>query len=325
MSTYTLKFGEETLTEELKSFCIFWRFSVSNQRFVTGVKEPYLLIHYSQLSDSIPFTKPIINNNDKLIIDGTKSSGEKITMPSAKCMNSLKWEFRNEVHQLHYFEAANRTTPPDSWIDFSGSSQLINLDVAAKDNIATIIHKIKLGEADDRIAYAVFEKDNSIGANSLGAVFPLYQTPILNDILLIAKTGSNGDQVFPKIVIERDIKGGTQSVAKKGHKANYITDDHKSKSTSGYILIAQGNFKNIPLNHNSLQELYNDSFYKKSDNFVAYFSALAQGNKDSGNRTLASVHDDEINAVTDASNELPVELFFIDNLNEGMNELNTYI
>jgi len=326
MSTYILNFGDELLTKEMKSFCIFWRFSVTNQRYVTKIEQvPYLLVHYSQLSDSIPFTKPKIENNGKLIIDGTKSDGVKITMPTAKCKNSLKWEFRNEVHQLHFFEAADKTTPPKEWIDFSGSSQLINLDVAAKDNITTIIHKIKLGDAENRIAYAVFEKDDSKGSTSLGAVFPLYQIPILNDILSIAKIDADGEVVFPKITIERDIKGGDQTVTKKGVTANYVTEDHRSNMTCGYLLIAQGNFKNIPLNHNSLTELYNDSFFTKSDNFIAYFSSLAQGGKDLGNRTLASVHDDEKNAVTCASDNLPVELFFIDKLNVGMESLNTYI
>jgi len=324
MSNYTLNFGGE-LTKEMKSFCIFWRFSMSNQRYVTNVQVPYLLVHYSQLSESEPFIKPKINTNQELIIDGAKSDGVKIIMPTAKCKNSLKWEFRNEVHQLHFFEAADRRKDPKEWIDFSKCTQLKDLDVQADDNISTIIHNIELEGKDNRIAYAVFEKENSKGASAFGAVLPLYQSPIIEDVLSIAKTKAEGEKVFPKINLTRGILGGETTVAKDTGTASYITEDHKSNETSGYILIAQGNFKNIPLNHNSLMELYNEAFFRQPDKFVAYFSSLAQGNKESGNRTLASVHDDEKNAVTEPSKALPVELFFIDKLNNDMAKLDPYI
>ncbi|MBF0231604.1 MAG: hypothetical protein HQK65_01015 [Desulfamplus sp.] len=326
MSTYAVTFGNQTLTNQMKSFCIFWPFSLTGTRYIINVQTPpYVLLHYSQRSDTIPFQKPVIDNNyQSLTIDGTRGDGVRINMPRAKCETSLKWEFRNEVHQFHFFEGADLLTVPNTWVSFAQSRQICNLNVQAPKNNTTIVHNIILGNAASRVAYGFFEKENSSGTDSIGVVLPLYQIPILNDLLSIAQTGAIAIETFPAINVTRQILGKGASVTPDGGTGNYITANHAAPS-SGYVLIAQGIFKNIHLNQNSLMNLYNPNFFNNSDEFIAYFSSVAQGIENAGNRTLASAQKDSVYAVTEASISLPVELFYVNNLNQGLPNLAPYI
>jgi len=327
MSNCNLTFGETELTTELKSFCLFWQFKINAHRQVVDVKTPYLLTHFSKPSRSSPIKKPIIEGDYKpLKIDG--GNGEVIFMNKANCQHSLKWEYRNEMNQLHFFHAADTTEQPYSWMKFNESEQIVNIDVPAKGNCPTIIHNVKVGE-NDRVAYAVFEKEDISGTESLGIVFPLYRNPVLADILAISPMdGKTLKKYFPTISINRKLKGVVGQVTTavtECDNVNFLTNAHASTS-EGFILIAQGNFKNIPLNHDTFKTLYNRTFYSQPEDFVAYFSSLAQGNEDNGSRTLENIHNDEISTVTQGSNKLPIELFFINNLNYGMNDkLKPYI
>jgi len=319
MAFYELKIDGEEKSLNIKSFFIISGFSINTQTKVQA-HEPYCAIHFSEKSDGKPFSKPLLTAGDTLEITGNDEV--KIQINDITPLDYLKWEFRNEVHHLYSTRIGRAGTSPESWIKFEGNKPMQGATGKAEQNIPTITHFI-----NKRGAYAVYERENDNGCTSLGFVLPIAPEPLLLDISKAARANFMPTApAFPKLTVERKIEPG--NLASKCVSSNITSTFFEEapgavQNAEGYVIIAQGNFKTLPLNHKTLMDWLDFNNQMDHEKFLQHISELAQ-NKFL--RTLETSQIDNVYSVSQESQSLPVELLFIDNVRRNSpNRLEPYI
>jgi len=319
MAFYELKIDGEEKSVNIKSFFIISGFSINTQTRIQA-HEPYCAIHFSEKSDGKPFTKPLLTAGDTLEITG--NDNVKIQINDITPLDYLKWEFRNEVHHLYSTRIGRAGTAPDSWITFDGNQPKQGATGKAEQNIPTITHLI-----NDRGAYAVYERENDNGCTSLGFVLPIAPEPLLKNILESARAQfMTAAPEFPTLTVERKIE--PSGLAAKCVSANITRNfleaaPGANENAEGYVIIAQGNFKTLTLNHKTLMDWLEFNNQMDHEKFLQQISELAQNQF---LRTLETSQIDKVYSVSQESQSLPVELLFIDRVRRGSpNRLEPYI
>jgi len=309
--TYTFTFDGEDLSLTIKNFMLFWKFSIDSQRTVQA-ETPYFSVLYSRKSFSELIKRPDFQEEYKNItIKG--SDGIKFEINGAQLKDSIKWEYRNETHQLYLFEAADTSnTKPKDWFIFNDNKPNFNLDVPATNNKATILHEVEISKT--RQVYTVIEKEDDKGSSAIAFVLPLHQTPLVADILEVANVDNTDGAVSLKpIKLKRKLLKAKQGCVTKEGSSTLFPDNYNANlDAKGFSIIAQGKFKNIQLNFYDLMEWLNINIEDNCDSLMKHLSLSVQGDRC---RSLSSAQNDKDYSVVEGSTSLPVEMVFIDDIN----------
>lgn len=290
----------EDLTERLESFWLYIDFTIAANKKVK-IKDGYCAIFASQQSGPPAFTIPDGGARTFTITD---EGGNVLKVDNADFIRCMEAEFSNEFGYLYLYKLDNGVDKT-TWVDTSGWKAAQANPTTNGDKTKFWNHTLNFADLDTRYVYWLMDTRNATGTESLTAVMPLLPPSALSAVL------SHNKQVMPTLTINSAKPGGKTAAPPAWP---YFPQDVRRfpGDVTGYVMIAQGAFKAIPLPklrswHVTADNTSPEELFERLAELVHSAPRLKQ--------TLDTAADTKDNSVIPPKASLPLEVLFLNDLN----------
>lgn len=291
------------VTSNLESFCFFYSFKV-NQSKIVELQKGYFAVYISQRSGK-PFIQSFYDNSNEekknvyRKLEISNLAEQKISINDALLANSRLSQFSNEVSQLHLFELFDEEEARQDCIDTKGWTPKFKNPTQNDDGKYFLRQTFSLGQATDRYIYWLAEQANNKKTERFSVAVPFIANSLTGTILALHK------QELPKIQIIADEK--TWPYPKE--------QELPTQKLRGYVMVAEGAFKAIPLTGEVDNLMQQTTSNKTSEEILTYLSQIVHGYPTPISRTLNTAAITKSNSVVPSEPELPIEVLCLEGLN----------
>jgi hypothetical protein len=288
--------GAGALTGKLESFFFYFDFEVKpNNRRVT-VNDGYFAVYLSQQSGPPAASKP---DGAARAFDIQDEDRNVIKVQNADLIVSRLVEYSNEFNRLHVYKFDNGVQK-NTWINTSQFAPTFVNPTSNQNRRPFWNHTLNFDSIQSRYIHWLLAKENAKGTQTAAMVTPLLAPSLLGSIL--AKDG----QVMPGL-----------SIAVQSRPAwTYFPAGSRDLpgNVRGYVMIAQGAFKAISLGRDI--ETWHIAPNTLSPEEVAERLTEVVHRASSLRRTIEIADETMHDSVIPSSPDGPIELLYLDNLND---------
>ena len=300
---YSFKVGDTnpaTISQLLESFWIFVKFNINEQGHIT-INGGHFAIYFSQSSDAPKIGKLEFKDRETYeISDGIQS----FLLKKANLEKSLKYQFSNEIAQLHLFTFDTRQSSPQEWFNDASYKPPFRIPDKNNDRSAFIKQKLDFGDFTNRHVYSISTEQSSSGTEKLLITLPFLNTSILKQVLIKGALNVAGE-AFPSITCVDAMNG-------QENKWDYFqTRDIplNPQGVSGFVMVTQGAFKSMSFSLNLDHWLD----YTDTESLTKPLVELAH-QATPMIRSIENVDINNKNSVYASSPDGPVEILYLNNL-----------
>jgi hypothetical protein len=301
--------GNINVTEDLESFFLCYRFNVdTGKKFL--LQQGFFAVYISQKSGP-PLVQSLYDDSElgkgdqerKLELSNT--AGHKILVNYPRLVNSRFSQFSNEISQLHLFEFNNNLSAQqkNNSIDTKGWTPDFNSPQENDDGIYFLEQTLSFADVKSRYVYWLASQTNSSKTERFALAVPFVSTSLIGTICGLH------NQFFPKVEISVDGKLWSYPDSNQGGGQGAL---------QGFVMVVDGAFKAIPLSVeiDTLCELIGPQ--GNNNAIISYLSRLVHSYPTKVSRNLSTVSNTQNNSIILSDPKLPIEILYM----EGLNEVN---
>jgi hypothetical protein len=305
---------EQPLISSLESFWLYYDFEINPANMAVTTHNGYLGVYYSGDSDAINVVAPPYDLRCTLSFVKDKDENTmRLRLNHLALGESRYSEFSNEFSQLHVFKFFNTddNSPPQpldktQWIDESSWKPRYTPPTKNRGTSQFIRRTFSLGGIEDRYLYWLMAKQDKEGFNSVAFATRLLEQSIFGQLLTVGNTKQN----IPILKLSRKLPNDDEPKDWK-----YFDPNVGCGNIRGYVMIAEGAFKAIPLTGKIEGWLPQGGQTFSTQELVERLSQIVFDSTPF-QRTLDTVDETEKGGFVVSDPPLPIELCFLTGLND---------
>ncbi len=294
----------EVITSHLKSFWLYFGFSVDPATGWITINSGYAAFDYSEESNNFinhsPNNIPLEGAINYEITHHTNT----IELFHAHLVKSYKAEYANEAKRLHLVKFDN-AQQPHSW--FKDANYDPDFDTPEKNLDKNPFQKreVTLDNLIERYVFSVHTAEDENGTSALLLTLPFLNGSLVSNILA---TQSEEPQIMPTLTVTTDV----------GQWDYFQGATPWPGAVNGFVMVCQGAFKTMDVNF-CAEDWLQGAAFTQNDNTL--FKELVRTTHQNPHftRTVETVDDTTKTAVFPGSLDGPVEMLYLDGLNSRGN------